>query len=431
METTRSTDKHARDAAGPADVAEQPQPPPTSSSPAHQAFALRHVIAHIVWHVQHSYIASKPNPIDMVHAANTDLRACALVGPLWRVAVQPLLNNVLIFTKGSSVRKWVDSPSGGGAGPGAGGETDHLLLFDQLPFKPEVVEGDGAKWSYREIDALFSKVRGVKKLEIVFAFQDGVPGDWLTHPNLRGVTELCLTCPISAPTKPFPFKLERLTLADCAADRVQRGWGLTFASFGSSPALRSLYELRLESFPSAPQHLLRLLPCAWSLRELALWAIRPSPHIWQLYVFALACTSLDKLHVEHVGGAGAAALGCFKTGPPNLVFGNLNGTVGHGHALVRQDLLEPCPVHVLLKTLWRREPGKVKTLAINNLHATTCEPIEGLAHLARRGILLKLTGVDSTPTDAERREFASLVERSKRAVASEGRQVTPVLEQVN
>lgn len=83
------------------------------------------------------------------------------------------------------------------------------------------------------------------------------------------------------------------------------------------------------------------------------------------------------------------------------MFGNLNGTVGHGHALVRQDLLEPCPVHVLLKTLWRREPGKVKTLAINNLHATTCEPIEGLAHLARRGILLKLTGVDLTPTDAE------------------------------
>lgn len=31
----------------------------------------------------------------------------------------------------------------------------------------------------------------------------------------------------------------------------------------------------------------------------------------------------------------------------------------------------------------------------------------------------------------QRREFASLVERSKRAVASEGRQVTPVLEQVN
>lgn len=117
-----------------------------------------------------------------------------------------------------------------------------------------------------------------------------------------------MTCPVSTPTKPLPFKLDDLNLIDVARDHVKRDWISTFESLGSSPALRNLHELRLDAFPTAAEHLLRLVPCASSLRELHLSVLRPSPHAWQTYVFAAACTSLVELHVNYILGWGAEVL---------------------------------------------------------------------------------------------------------------------------
>jgi len=217
-----------------------------------------------------------------------------------------------------------------------------------------------------------------------------------------------MTCPVSTPTKPLPFKLDDLNLIDVARDHVKRDWISTFESLGSSPALRNLHELRLDAFPTAAEHLLRLVPCASSLRELHLSVLRPSPHAWQTYVFAAACTSLVELHVNYILGWGAEVLSCFPSGPPLVVVGSISGAVGHGHPHVRQQGLETCPIRVLIDTLWRREPGKLKRLLVQRMRYTTHDYGGDLAQLeAMRGVK-SIVGTETSMTDDEvRRRSAS------------------------
>jgi len=199
MQDTQATAEPAQGTAvpGPAAAAGQPQPlqAPASPSPIHQVLALPHLVSRIVSHLRNLHTRRDQDEYADVCAADPDMLACALVGSLWRFAAQKVLHERLIFFKGKSVRLWLDAL---GDEETARYPTHTLELWDKLPFKPEVVEGDGAKWSYADIGRLLSKVRGVEHLEIYFVFQEEVPGDWLTHPNLASAS-LLRTTPSSAP----------------------------------------------------------------------------------------------------------------------------------------------------------------------------------------------------------------------------------------
>ncbi|KPV71726.1 uncharacterized protein RHOBADRAFT_47430 [Rhodotorula graminis WP1] len=370
MDGPQHTVEHARNPAALAAATPLPPTPPprpqAHPSPAtERALSLEHVVLRVLSHLDSIHFEDE-HQHDPAHATNTDLVACALVAPLWRVIARDLLNEHLIFTKGTTVRKWLDGLGDDGI---PRSPTRSLSLRDDLPFKPSSRDGDGAKWSYADIALLFAKVKGLDHLEIMFVRQDEIPGDLLTHENLASVTYLALGCPVSKPTKPLPFRLAAVQLFDPSSEdeRLDRDWTSTAILLGTSPALANLRYLRLETFPRAAEYLARMFRLAPRIKNLCLSVLRDEPNLWQVHLFATLCTSLVSLHVEHLLDTGPRVLTSFLTGPPSVNIGNVRGTVGHDHPFVLQALVPPCPVDELFKALRRCRPGSIRRVTFRRI----------------------------------------------------------------
>ncbi|GAA6056454.1 hypothetical protein JCM3770_007476 [Rhodotorula araucariae] len=393
---------------------EQPHDGPVKhrdDSAAHRALARLPVVRVILEQLRDLHILPDQSVLPDLHAINGAIRACALVSPVWLVAAREILFAQLAFTRGESVRKWLEV---GGDGPCEYATRD-IQLYDQYPFKPATDEREtDAKWSYADLDQLLSKVRGLRSLKVLFLWQKDLPGDWLTHDNLSTVTTLVLCSAISKPSKPLAMtRLEKLTLVDVCGDRLKRDWGTLCAALSASPGGARVTDLDLHAFPNPEPYLVRLIGVTRSLRHLTLHALRPSPHVWQVYVFAAGCTALETLRVCTMYGGAPEALLCFPTGPPTLIVDELAGTVGHGHEHVRQRALEPCPVGVLIATLARKELGAVRTIALNHVRMTTRDYRPEIYQLiAVKHISLSFNAhVDMT--DAERQRLDHLISRSQ------------------
>ena len=161
-----------------------PPPPPPPPAATQRALAIPHLVVRILAHLEILHLDDEHQD-DPAQAATSDLVACALVAPLWRAAANELLNERLVFLKGSTLRKWLDGLGDDGTPRST---TKTVCLYDNLPFKPSSRDGDGAKWSHSDIALLFAKVKGVEHLEITFTRQDEVPGDLLTHENLASAS---------------------------------------------------------------------------------------------------------------------------------------------------------------------------------------------------------------------------------------------------
>ncbi|BGP41098.1 hypothetical protein JCM10450v2_005129 [Rhodotorula kratochvilovae] len=381
-------------------------------SAAHTALAHLPIVRAILEYLKDSYVRPEQSSLADLNASNGALRACALVSPLWSVAAREVLFAKIAFTRRESVRMWLDVVGDGQSKY----KTRELHLYDQYPFKPAQDEDDArAKWSYAELDKLFSKLTGLEDLEMMFLWQRHVPGDWLTHENLATLTKLALCSPISKPSKPLAMlRLEKVHLVDICGDKLERDWGATCAALGSSPGARHVTELDLHAFPEPEPYLVRLLPLTTSLRRLSLHALRPSPHLWQVYLFLAGCTTLDELQLGIALGGALEALLCCPAGPPTLIVETLVGAVGHGHPHVRQRALEPCPVAVLLDVLRRKERGSVRSVMLQHVRATTYD------YAGEMFQLRMLTGIDlmfalhKGMNDDEERRLSYLIGRSQR-----------------
>ncbi|GAA5915961.1 hypothetical protein JCM8208_002810 [Rhodotorula glutinis] len=388
-----------------------PPPPPPRAAATQRALSLDHVVHRILAHLKLIHLDGD-HPHHPAHAANSDLVACALVGPLWRVSAQELLNEHLVFNNGIQVRKWLDGLGDDGTPRSS---TRTLALCDDLPFKPSSRDGDGAKWSYADMALLLAKVKNVEHLEIHFVRQDEIPGDLLTHENLATVQILSLGCPVSKPTKPLPFSLNVVQLVDPHGDdaRLKRDWTSTAILLGTSPALANVRYLRLEEFPRAADCLVRMFRLAPRISALFLSVLHAEHNLWQVELFARLCTRLASVYVEHLLDTGAKVLGWFPTGPPSIIIGNVHGVVGYNHPFILPALVPPCPIDELLNTLWRHQSTGVRRVLFHHLTYGTYD-YEAAFHQPEelRGIRFR-ADVVRTMTKDDRTFLAHLIRESQ------------------
>ncbi|GJN91424.1 hypothetical protein Rhopal_004445-T1 [Rhodotorula paludigena] len=344
------------------------------------------------------------------------LRTCSLVSPALRDAAQRVLFKHVCFRSGRSVHQWLDTVGEGSPKH----PTRDLTFYDELPFKPAEVDGDGAKWSYEDAGSVLRKVLGVKKLQIHWAGQPCLPGDWFVGDNLKDVEILELNSPISTPSKPLPFRLEQLGVHDIYGRYLSRDFGPTFDALNRMRDPHRLKYLVLSAFPRAERYLTRILRLAPSLIALKLGIVRASPHLWQLYVFATACTSLRQLTVTCFLDMGAEALVAFPTGPPVLQIDRLLLPVGWMHDDVDPTLLPRVQAHeVLFKTLMQKnKEGEQGMKGVQSIHVNAlARNDKARSRLVRAvfdlNIPFCLNFDKDEPPKEEKAELARLIAKSK------------------
>ncbi|GAA5919674.1 hypothetical protein JCM6882_004534 [Rhodosporidiobolus microsporus] len=318
------------------------------------------------------------------------LRCAALVARSWAEEAQRLLQAEAHFWGGDAqLGAWVSSVSSLDVRSGSGGRKNTRAFFaDRLPVVLADKRGGGgkAKWSKEGLREACERLRGVERLVVGFGWTREGEGEWfLGEEGFKSLTHLILLCPLSPPPSLFPFRLSYLSLitSPCALSLPGAGsrWLSTLSAL--APALTALQTLDLSSWPASSPSSLPLplpvdalffphiFPAAHTLTALSLPSLPLSPSSWRLALFACACTSLHRLSIAHLGGAGAAegvreVLPAFWQRAPlrELVFERVGLALGTG--VVHRSLLEwDDPLEALKEVLckWPEEavPSEFET----------------------------------------------------------------------
>lgn len=298
---------------------------------ARQALSIPDVVSLVVDRLCH-LVTSSPSPADPRIASlpvyYSTLLVTSLVSRPFYVASQELLLANLTFVNGTEqLRKYLSSLES--KRPGQKPFENHVVRFvDTLPFK-EGKEEEGAKWDFELVRKVLESLQGCRELDLGFMGQAQLPAKWLTCESLKGQFPLDRSMPViraeiskfaglftlrlgspldispsSSSLKPSFAKLYTLAPVD-HFPKLSRDWTASFSFLVSSHEEFKVQQLNLSSFPRFMKYLVpTLYPVAWSLIELDL------PHLESddssnsssntLFVFAQACTHLERLSISHL-----------------------------------------------------------------------------------------------------------------------------------